>query len=544
MSKMGDLIVRLKLQYDDYKKGLKKASADTTSFGGTLGKIKGVGLAVWGAIGVATVKFAKDVITSTNRTGDAWDKFIAKSKAGWNTFLQTLSSWDWDNWTGRINEATKAAERLQSALDASFEIKNSIELQKAAMAEELANLQILMRDVSKPWEVRAKAAQDYLDKVSPIYQQEIDLANKLLDAQQGKWLAGTGLADTEQTRADLMRFLVDIGKDENLANNLAQYVSAQDIIDKGVNKFGTNYSKVNKAYEQRGVAAGNIAAARSQYDTDIVALFRAYNNIRSDKDTAPLVQAAINAGQARAAEGEETRRVRAVINQAQAAAQQELESFNTTLANDLQAGLDAAFAEIDSFDDSFADIELEIPEIKTDALDKGLQEIQENAEKYRAVLDEVAQYNGMLEDSIIQATTGGMQAFTDMLAGIEGADASDILAALLQPFANTATQLGSLLLAEGIGIKAFKESLEKLNPAVAIGAGAALIALGAALGSAIKALGTGGSGGASATNGGYSSGSSGSSAKYSPELTIKIQGKLRGSDIVMSEENTLQKWGR
>ena len=59
MSKMGDLIVRLKLQYDDYKKGLKKASADTTTFGGTLGKIKGVGLAVWGAIGAGVTAMAK-----------------------------------------------------------------------------------------------------------------------------------------------------------------------------------------------------------------------------------------------------------------------------------------------------------------------------------------------------------------------------------------------------------------------------------------------------------------------------------------------------
>ena len=61
---------------------------------------------------------------------------------------------------------------------------------------------------------------------------------------------------------------------------------------------------------------------------------------------------------------------------------------------------------------------------------------------------------------------------------------------------------------------------------------------------AIKALGGGGGGGASATNGGYNSGSSASSQNYAPELTVKIQGKLRGSDIVMSEENTKDKWNR
>jgi hypothetical protein len=151
--------------------------------------------------------------------------------------------------------------------------------------------------------------------------------------------------------------------------------------------------------------------------------------------------------------------------------------------------------------------------------------------------------NQMLENSIIQATSGGMQAFTDMLFGLEGADATDILAALLQPFANTAVQMGELLMAQGLGIKAFKDAFTTMNPALAIGAGVALIALGSALGSAIRALG-GKGGGASATNGGYNSGSSASSQNYAPELTVKIQGKLRGSDIVMSEENTKDKWNR
>ena len=332
MGKIGDLFVRLGLKNDDFKKGMNEAKTETEGFGSKLNKVKGAAVAAWAAIGAAAMKFAKDVITSTNRTADAWDMFIAKSKAGWNTFLQTLSSWNWDNWIGRIKEATRAAENLQSALDASFEIKNSIELQKSAMAEELASLQVLMRDVSKPYEIRAKAAQDYLDKVKPIYQQEIDLANKLFEAQQGRWLAGTGLADNEQTRADLMKFLVDIGKDANLYNDLAQYVAAQDIIDKQSGKSIKNYGKLNQAYSDRAIAAGNIAGARSQYETDIVALFRAYEQMRGDADTAPLIQAAINADYSRAAFNEETRRVQSVSNQAEAAAIKDAQDFSNRLA--------------------------------------------------------------------------------------------------------------------------------------------------------------------------------------------------------------------
>ena len=124
MGKIGDLFVRLGLKSDEFKKGMNDAQKQTEGFGGKLGKMKAVAVAAWAAVGAAAMKFAKDVIASTNRTADAWDMFIAKSKAGWTSFLQTVSSWDWDGWIGRIKEATRAAEQLQSAIAA---FCNSIE---------------------------------------------------------------------------------------------------------------------------------------------------------------------------------------------------------------------------------------------------------------------------------------------------------------------------------------------------------------------------------------------------------------------------------
>ena len=61
MSKIGDLIVRLQLKYQDYQKGLKKAEKDTKGFAATLGKIKGVGLAVWAAVGASAISFGKQL---------------------------------------------------------------------------------------------------------------------------------------------------------------------------------------------------------------------------------------------------------------------------------------------------------------------------------------------------------------------------------------------------------------------------------------------------------------------------------------------------
>lgn len=527
MGKIGDLFVRLGLRSEEFKKGMSDAQKQTEGFGGKLGKMKAVAVAAWAAIGAAAMKFAKDVIASTNRTGDAWDMFIAKSKAGWSTFLQTLSSWDWDGWIGRIKEATRAAEELQSALDASFEIKNSIELQKAAMAEELANLQILMRDVSKPWDIRKKAAEDYLAKIKTVFEQEKALANKMLDAQQGRWLAGTGLTDNEQTRADLMKFLVDIGKDENLYNDLAKYVSAQDIIDKQSGKTFKNYGKLNQAYSDRAVAAGKIEGARSQYDTDIVSLFRAYNNMRGDKDTAPLVQAAINAENAKAAEAESTRRVHAVINQAEAQAQADIEKFNATLAGDLQEGLDAAFAEIDAFDDSFADMDLEVKPLDLDEFEKNKDEIIAYSEEIKAAQERAAQYGSMISQSVISATQNSLQALTDMMMGVEGADMKQVMAAFIAPFGDTMKQMGAMIMSEGIAMEAFKNSFK--TPGAAIAAGAALMAVGAAVSSGLQKL------TANPTGGGTSASTASSSAiapmNYESTLTVEVVGKISGDNI-------------
>lgn len=79
MGKIGDLIVRLQLKYQDYQKGLKKASEETTGFVQSLGKIKAAGLAVWAAIGTAVMKVASDIVKATGIMEDKWELLDRKS---------------------------------------------------------------------------------------------------------------------------------------------------------------------------------------------------------------------------------------------------------------------------------------------------------------------------------------------------------------------------------------------------------------------------------------------------------------------------------
>lgn len=552
MSKLGDLIVRLRLDRKDYEKGLKKADKDTKGFAAGLGKMKAGALAIWGAIGGAVLGFGKTMIDTTNRVGDAWNRFTAQAKAGWDVFVQSVSTMNWDNFVGRIREATSAAKELQNALDFEFEASNSIRLQKAAMADELAELEVLARDQTKSYQERAKAAETYLNKVKPLYDQELDLAKSLEDAQLGKWLAGSGLADSEQVRKDLRKFLVDYGKDKNLGNALAMMVDANSKTLTGSTKLAKAQLDGDSAYIQQYRGASQFVADYQRnygYGTSIYDLARIYETMRGDADTKPLVDAMIAAGEAAAAFDRETKRMQSALNTSLA---QIYKSGGGDLAGTAEK-MENAVEELRKLPGINAvtplaggmAMQMSTPGIDVESYyDAQIAAGEEYMAWYQSMVDRTASLNMMLEDSIVQATVGGLQAFTDMIAGIEGADASSVLSALLQPFANTATQLGTLLLTEGLGIKAFKESLKTLNPGVAIAAGAALIALGAALGSAIRALGSGGgSGGSAVTSGGYNSGSS-SGTSYMSELTVNIKGKLKGSDILVAEDRTRKKLAR
>lgn len=547
MGKISDIWVRLGLKKEEFDKGMDDAAKQSEGFGAKLGKMKAGALAVWGAIGAAVTKFAQDLIASTNRMGDAWAVFTSQSRAAWDTFLSAISSWDFTNFFGRMREATAEAAEFAKALDTEFEVGNSIRLQRAAMAKELAALKVQMQDATKTFDERIQAAKDYIAKVSPIYDQIEAQAKRMEDAHLGKWLAGAGLGDDATVRADLRKFIVALGENTDMYGQLEQYSKAQRTIDKGVNALGSNYGKVNQAYADRAAVAAVIAEMQKDYSTDLVAMFRAYNDMRGDKDTAPLVEAMIAAGQAGALRDQETQEMQSVMNgliqqkasaAAAEAAKKAMEDAKAISLDSVRDDIIEGIGEIDLTD-------IQVEPIKWDeVLGDYDAELDAFVDKWRETQAQVAELNGMLEDAIIASMSNGLQAITDLMFGLEGADASQVLAGILSPFADTMIQLGEMLLAEGLAIKAFKESLSSLNPYVAIGAGVALLAVGSALRSGIQKLGSAGSG-ATATST-YSGGSSygGDVQNIQTEMTIYVKGTLKGSDIVLSGQKTLNNWSR
>ena len=198
---------------------------------------------------------------------------------------------------------------------------------------------------------------------------------------------------------------------------------------------------------------------------------------------------------------------------------------------------------INSLEDEL-NVTIKGPEIDLSGIKNANDEMDQYLAETNAKIEEVAELNQILEDAIIQSASSGVQALTDMIMGIEGADASQVLSALLQPFANTMIQLGEMLIVEGLAISAFQESLRSLRPEVALAAGATLLVVGAALSSGIKSLATSTTG-TTASSGAAASATSSTDIKtYNQELTVNVVGEISGDKIVLAGQKTLNKWSR
>ena len=529
MSKIGDLIVRMQLKYQDYQKGLKQAEKETKGFASTLGKIKGVGLAVWGAIGASVTAMAKTFVNHSQTMGDKWASGVSQMKAVWNQFLTSLTSWDWEGFGNRISDAMDAAAKSTAAHDAEFEVMNAVKMRKAAMADELAQLQILMRDTGKSYDERAKAAEEYLEKVKPIYDAEIDLRKQIYLTDTDEYLKNAGLQANTANRDLLRTFLTDVAPNGNLVAILNEY--QKKVQGKKYKLSQQDIKVVDEFYQKYGMNAGAALSVLAQY-------YQSTN----DKVAQKVVDAIVRYDESIAMFNEETRKIQTLKNTALAQMEKE-QAGNITEAAEVIERVSLELPKVSAVLGK-AISQAEMPDIIPDGwLERNKAEVEAamaELMRLQSITDEI---NYAIENAAVNALSGATQAIADCVAGIEGVDATDVLAALMEPFASTMIQLGEMLIAEGIAILAFKESLKSLNPYVALAAGASLLAVGAALSSGIKKLGATAGSGATTTSTSASA-SSVRNNNIQSEMTIYVKGQLKGSDIVLSGQRTINNWSR
>lgn len=147
-------------------------------------------------------------------------------------------------------------------------------------------------------------------------------------------------------------------------------------------------------------------------------------------------------------------------------------------------------------------------------------------------------------DAAIEGFSAGCQEMMNQLAGLEEYNPGAIVQALLEPLADMAVKQGEILIAQGIGVEACKKALESLNGYAAIAAGVALVAIGTAAKAGLAALASTGGGSSAASTYQGSSVQSTQTQMIESELTVYVEGRISGSDIVLSGQRTVNSYNR
>jgi hypothetical protein len=154
--------------------------------------------------------------------------------------------------------------------------------------------------------------------------------------------------------------------------------------------------------------------------------------------------------------------------------------------------------------------------------------------------------NNIIQNSLVQTFSGIGRAIGDALVN-GGNLAQGLGRALLGGIGGMLTQLGTLAIGVGIGIKKIKLALATLNPAVAIGAGVALVALGSAFSAGAAKIGSssggsaGGGGGVSSNTNTFSPSGGSSFSSSSGGGMQNVVFEIQGTKLVGVLSNTLQR---
>lgn len=545
MGKIGDLWVKLKLKADEYKKGLDSAKGQTKSFSEGLKNLSAAAVAVWGVIGAAASKMALEFVKSSQTIGDAWDIAMTQistrwqqiraelnrgiAKGGVKGFFQALFS-------GTTEDAAMdAGKALSQANDAMTEIDYAFRLSMSQTQPKLHELYLKMMNTALSASDREAAAVDYRKTVEAIYEPRVKGLKDIMDKTVEQYLVIGGMDKSRYTASqtiDLIKMMAsDPAKVEKEYNDF--YQGYQSIGDKvSGNLVATMETYYNATNEMNSILKRADRTAQSMEHTGLDELIK------------KLGTSGEAMSEFRAQVTEEAEAIAA--DEAFQSMSDPLEEFEKSHAELLDHLNHKQQIFADMSQDAYAKAAKAAYDYATNeqsALDLADEAAQTALDNLRASQEKAAELNNSFSEAIAAGLSDSAQAFTDMLFNLEGADSSAVLGALLQPFANMSKQLGEMLIIEGLGIKAFKESMKTLNPYVAIAAGAALIALGATISSGIKALGS--SGGSSAMSSGSSATSNANSdTTISTEMTIYVKGKISGKDILISGDNAKKYYGR
>lgn len=566
MGKIGDLWVRLGLKKDEFTRGIKEAEREGSSFGGSIttmsGKVKIAFAAITAAV-VGAIKVIKELAQQNQSLGDAWNRMTAGMTAAWDVFKTSIAATDFSNLFSNMREASRLARELYDAMDAMGEINTAYNIASSEQLERINALRVRLQDVGLTEQERLEAGRELLEIYSKLEKEPTrglgDVREKTLDyymQRMGIQMEGFTDDELEARRRKYIEFFKWLGTAQGQAYNDAAKKVAQTI--------GGADSKLGQTYLRNAANNGMSEFAR---------LAIAYNDKMGEKDRAAVEGAVVAYNNQVAKFGGETRRIQNLMNSISAKgggggsvaapAPEDVDLFRQEL--DIIKQESAELAEIRAADEAIASeadaayqawremaglgpvqpfdndtlLALERGREAAVAMGEEMDNLKEKSEELGEAIAE--QLVSAIEDGLV----GAFDALADVMGGVTEGGMDEVVKALLEPLADMAIRAGTLIMMSGEAIQALKDSFVGFFGGSAIVAGAALVAVGVAAKAGLAAIGNrGGSASSVSSYGAQGSSFGGANGIMAAELTVHVDGVVKGSDIILSGDNTLKNWNR
>jgi hypothetical protein len=584
MSKIGDLFVRLGLKKDEFSKGIKEAKRESSSFVDSMKNIGVKGKIAFAAVSAAiagTIAAVKQLAQQNQILGDAVQKTGAGLSAMWDTMKTAIAALDFSNLIDNLREANRLARDLYDAQDAMGEIGTSYNISLAQQLKHINDLKLALRDQTLSDEERVKKGEELLAIYKKLEQNPTRGLGNVKDATLDYYMQRMGVNMNNRTDAQLAAMrkkYVDFFKWLGTAEGENYSNAAQQVMKSG----GLN-SYLGRTYMANAEKAGRGEYAR---------LAASYNSKMGDKDREAIEKAVVEYYQQEAKYSAETLRIQTQINaiksqqaesstpsgqrsqadiereqaekiqkRAEDAAKSEIQLLTEKYEQEKglleQYGIDtiALYDEYISklkglldtkLTDKVIKIDFEVDEADLSDVDDEIQAfIDEFIMEYEDKVARIQELSNAFADAVTSGFSSGCQEMAEQLMGLSELNAGAVFQALLNPLADMAIKAGEIIMAEGIATEAAKSAMETFGETGwgAVAAGAALVAAGAAAKAGLKAIAATGGKNTSASSYSGSSGSSGTQT-IETELTVNVRGTIRGSDIVLSGQKTVNSWGR
>lgn len=276
-----------------------------------------VTVAIGAAIGA--IKLFADSVHTTQQTGDAFDYAMAEWNGTWAVFQKAVSTFDFSNFIQGARNAAAAMRELAMARDEAFEIRGSIAVQKAMIADEQALRQQRMRNQKLSYEERKEAADEYLKAMKPIYDQQIELETDLYEKELNYIFEATnkrkGLnkEQTESAKRELANLLDLYGARQNEIKAAREYLQAEEDVAAAI-KLSQQATGATSEIYQNQIQQGREIIATASEETKALAESLKMHGLTSNAELGDYYKQREAMLRAMSAYNEENTRVITLIN--------------------------------------------------------------------------------------------------------------------------------------------------------------------------------------------------------------------------------------